>query len=522
MKRLSLLLISLFIAGSSALTPVSAASPVDDFVERLYKLCLNRKSDASGKKYWVDSLNKRQKSASEVAHGFFFSKEMQNMKLSNANYVEKCYQVLMDRRSDAGGKKYWINHLENGMSREYVLKGFLDSQEFKKICAKYRVLKGDIKLTQSRDKNAGVTSFVARNYTKILGRKFDEAGLNNWVKSILSSSNQKQKAVDTVYSFLHSTEFKNKKLSNKEYVKVLYRAFLNREADASGLNYWVNQLSSGKTRDQVAAGFAESKEFGNMLNSYKLTGSITRTTTTAPSTTVSTSPTSTSKTTRIKYYGSAFDMNSFLAEMTRKGYQCEGVAIQYLWRNGYPGVYELWAKGTGMYDVRVNMVPSRQIGDIIAYYDSTGLYRHTAVYIGDGKAVHGNFNGKAVVASADGHYAYQKYFRPSDTGKYLYVGFAYAKEGGYIQYKEPTRPLTAKESQALLEASMNAKSAINDYNEAKANYENLVRNNIVPWTDKDAGGCKIGSKNDLQKVINNKGLTFVVWCTQAHPELVKP
>ena len=71
-------------------------------------------------------------------------------------------------------------------------------------------------------------------------------------------------------SFINSAEFKNKKLNDEEYVKVLYRTFMGREADASGLEHWKNELKRGCTREEILHRFATSKEFRNIQASFGL------------------------------------------------------------------------------------------------------------------------------------------------------------------------------------------------------------------------------------------------------------
>ncbi len=246
------------------------SDPVEAFVTRLYRLCLTREPDAGGKAYWVDLLRTRQRSAAQVVYGFFFSEEMKNLHLPDEEYVERCYSVMMDRKSDKSGKKYWLEHLTNGVTRLYVVRGFVESNEFTAICNQYGVTRGSLNLTDPRDQNYGITSFVARCYTKALGRNFDEGGLTNWVNQILYASNRKQAAIDTASTgFFHSQEFRNKKLGNTAYVKVLYRTFLGREYDESGLKYWVGHLKNKtKTRDEVLYGFAWSKEFNEIMAGY--------------------------------------------------------------------------------------------------------------------------------------------------------------------------------------------------------------------------------------------------------------
>ena len=244
---------------------VDPKDPVEAFVTRLYRVCLLREPDEGGLQNWVRVLKAKQRTGSEVASGFYNSQEMINRGLSDADYVERCYTGIMGRASDAGGKKDWVNRLSSGFSRKYVVSGFVRSAEFGQICSRYGINRGTYDSDEARDRNEGVTGFAVRLYTKMLGRNYDPNGLNNWCQVILNkpgTSTLLQVALD---GFMHSQEFEGKKLNDTDFLKVLYRTFLDREAEPAGLANWMGELASGRSRDSVAAGFAYSQEFAGIM-----------------------------------------------------------------------------------------------------------------------------------------------------------------------------------------------------------------------------------------------------------------
>ena len=110
-------------------------------------------------------------------------------------------------------------------------------------------------------------AYVARIYTKALGRAAEPAGLKYWVGEI----NAKRKTpVEVAELFFFAPEFTNKKLNNTAYVKVLYRTFMGREADQGGLNYWVGRLNKGESRKSVLEAFAGCPEFKQIVKSFGL------------------------------------------------------------------------------------------------------------------------------------------------------------------------------------------------------------------------------------------------------------
>lgn len=241
---------------------------IQAFVNRLYSGCLQRTADSTGLNNWTNQLVRGTASGTSVAQGFFFSQEMKNRNLSDEDFVETLYQVMMGRGSDAGGKADWLYKLKNGVTREGVFKGFSNSTEFNNICNSYGIDRGNIQVGQARDVNPGLTTFVSRLYTKALGREYEEAGLNEWCARI---NNKKWNINDvSTTGFFNSPEFLNKHTTNEQYVTILYHTFFDREPDTAGYNDWMGKLGSGVSRNDVLQGFANSPEFSNLKKSFGL------------------------------------------------------------------------------------------------------------------------------------------------------------------------------------------------------------------------------------------------------------
>ena len=241
----------------------------EGFVYRLYNVALTRDAEEAGLSNWNTQLTGKTKTAAEVAQGIFFSAEFQNHEYSDVQYVKLLYRTMFGREADSVGLKGWLDKLNSGMSREYVFRGFAESQEFENLCNSYSIERGTVTLGQYRDKNEGATGYVARLYTKMLGRKFEEKGIEYWCKEYLTG----KVTIENIATngFLHSQEFTNLNLSNEEFVTRMYQTFLNREPDEAGYKDWVGKLNSGeKTRDDLVYGFSLSQEFANLKKSYGL------------------------------------------------------------------------------------------------------------------------------------------------------------------------------------------------------------------------------------------------------------
>lgn len=248
------------------LNPVDTAQ-VMNFVTRLYNTCLGREPEAAGLADWTRVLCNGSSNGADAGYGFVFSQEYKNKNTTDEQFVEMLYQVFLNRPSDAGGKQGWLNVLQQGVSREHVFKGFVESAEYTALCESYGIARGSFTPSQPRDQNVGVTGFVSRLYTKALGRNYEIDGLNAWCNQINTGVNSPEYVAEC---FINSDEFMRKNLSNEEYVKVLYRTFLGREYDQAGLNAWVNQLNNGVSRQEVLHGFSRSAEFARIMAQYGL------------------------------------------------------------------------------------------------------------------------------------------------------------------------------------------------------------------------------------------------------------
>ncbi len=254
------------ITGTMEVTvPLNSTNQVRSFVVRMYTNVLLRDAEKAGLDDWSGRLISKTADGAALAQGFIGSDEFKNKDVGNQAYVEILYKTFFNRDADNGGKAYWLKRLENGLSRDYVLRGFVNSDEFQKLCDAYGINRGEMQVYANRDQNEGLTMFVNRLYVKALGRAGEEKGIEDWTGRILR---REETAGNVAKSFFFSDEFTNKRLNDREYVKTLYRTFMDREYDQAGLNDWVSRLAGGAGRETVLSGFVNSEEFGNIMKSY--------------------------------------------------------------------------------------------------------------------------------------------------------------------------------------------------------------------------------------------------------------
>ena len=249
-------------------TPSPSPSPassdsrtqIEAFVKRLYNNVLGREAEEGGLKFWSDELYYYRRTGAFVALEFMLSDEFINKNTSNEDFVTVLYRTYFGREPEAGGFNYWIGELTSGRkTRTTVAKDFIYSQEWADTCASYGILSGgDLKPSKAIEPSALTYAFVERMYTVAMGRTYDDEGRAYWAKEL---ANYNITGEYLGVAFFISPEMNDKNLSNKEFVNRLYQTFMNREGETDGVNYWVGQLDSGVSRQNVVLGFTRSPEF---------------------------------------------------------------------------------------------------------------------------------------------------------------------------------------------------------------------------------------------------------------------
>ena len=291
----------------------TAEGKIKAFVQRCYRIILDREADPSGMQTWYEQLSSGKKAAAEIIDRFVNSPEFSGKNYNSSDSVEILYKAMLGRGSDAAGKANWVGKLDAGQPFAVVINGFCVSKEFTGICASYGIKPGSVNVQLSGmaeeealsllaykakapitkksetnptrveiinpsdtiDMNIGTAvqavyvneekakEFISRCYRCILGREASKAELDNWIGQMVNGT----KTPDQIArGFLFSNEFKAKNVSSEELVKILYRAYMNREADPEGLKTWTEKLDNGTSLKDLLDAFAKTNEFKKVVS----------------------------------------------------------------------------------------------------------------------------------------------------------------------------------------------------------------------------------------------------------------
>ena len=214
-------------------------------ITRLYLAFFGSLPDEDGMTFWSHQLMHGGRSLDSISQSMAQSDQFKKRygRLSNRQFVDLAYRNVLGRSADANGLNHWVGVLNGGGSRGAVMVSFSESGEFKRK-------------TEKEAWWFEVVGPIGRLYRAYFLRRPDDRGLTHWINTGLELP-----AISDV--FANSTEFLNRygTLTNRDFVSLVYRNVLSRQADSNGFQYWVDQANRGVARGDIMTGFSESGEF---------------------------------------------------------------------------------------------------------------------------------------------------------------------------------------------------------------------------------------------------------------------
>jgi len=245
----------------------SAVSPLLTLIVHYYNSILGRAPEPGGAEYWISEINRAVSLGISVNEGFaalakvfFNSSEYLLKNTTDTQFVTDLYAAFLNRTPDAPGLAFWLNQLNQGLTRNMLITQFANTTEFRLY------LESIFGAVVTRPENNLVNDF----YRGFLGRLPDSSGFNFWLGKMRTAQCTSAQAVKDIsnqiaLTFTHSAEYISKNRSNSQFVEDLYNGILRRGADPAGFNFWVNALNT-LTRDQLLLSFTGSPEFQGRVN----------------------------------------------------------------------------------------------------------------------------------------------------------------------------------------------------------------------------------------------------------------
>ena len=85
----------------------------------VYKYSLNRQADEKGFAYWETQLSRRSTLPEKFVANLLSEREFLNLNTTTNAKIEALYKVIVNRNSDAVGLKYWTDNLDTLQKNGY-------------------------------------------------------------------------------------------------------------------------------------------------------------------------------------------------------------------------------------------------------------------------------------------------------------------------------------------------------------------------------------------------------------------
>lgn len=237
---------------------------LNKFLDRLYYTGLGRATDPDGRFTWMNHIIYDGCSGADLVRGILFSPEFLNKNVSNEEFVQIVYRVILDREADGDGLATWTAALASGQSRQSVIEGFMGSVEWANLCLIYGLPSGSTATPSIAIlPTDGSKSFVTWLYYSTYARSIDPATAESVGADLL---NFRLSGSDLAHQYFFSDEINN--LSNYDFLVRLYRTVLDREPNGD-FQSCLDLLNNGTTtREQVFVMATESVQWAQTCGGF--------------------------------------------------------------------------------------------------------------------------------------------------------------------------------------------------------------------------------------------------------------
>lgn len=281
-KKLKLFVFGFLMSASFCLgSRVSFAQSKDEYLENflnnVYTIMLERASDEEGVSYWIEKILNEEIGILDFLNQILDQDEFKNLNTTPEDFVTKTYNLLMNREPDEEGFNFWVDELKksnDSTGKLNLINEMAHSEEFLNNINELEIIfKKEPVIEQQvvEDENENdLDVFVKDAYRHILNREIDNDGFIYW-KSQLES--KEKGALDLINEFIKLDEFKSRNLNDEQFIGAMYEVLFNRSADDEGLKYWNNIYSkdkSAKRMQNIVFNIADDKEFLQRVKSMNI------------------------------------------------------------------------------------------------------------------------------------------------------------------------------------------------------------------------------------------------------------
>jgi len=258
----------------------SKAQEARDFLEKTYAEELGREPDAEGAEYWANEISSGRQTQDDVVNNIRRSDEYQEQREPESE--SRPSQSLPNRpdsdnpeeRGRPVSEEQWQQQYDNQFN---AAAGNTATQETDNSlpAAQAEVGNPEIGLPYiDPDSEQGKRQAINDIYRDVLERNTDQGGEDYWYEELESG----RQTLDDIRSNVERSDEAADLEGNKAFIEEQYQSGLDRgtrdniddNADpyGGGMGYWLKDLATGQSREDVAANIRRSDEFSTQAEDY--------------------------------------------------------------------------------------------------------------------------------------------------------------------------------------------------------------------------------------------------------------
>ena len=246
---------------------------IESFLDKVYNVMFEREADEEGKAYWKNQISNDEVGILDFLNQILSQKEFSELNHEVDVFINKVYDILINREPEEEGFNYWFNKLKDNYTNDQklsIINEISHSNEFLENINQFNItLKKPVKVEEPVEEKVPETDidiFIKDAYEHLLGREYDWDGFNHWKEQLTS---QKKGAIDLINEFIALDEFKSRNLTDKQFIGKIYEVLFNREADGDGLEYWNSIYQKDKSSNRMKNIVLNIADDSELLNRIK-------------------------------------------------------------------------------------------------------------------------------------------------------------------------------------------------------------------------------------------------------------
>lgn len=229
------------------------------FINDIYKISnITITSDEKDKK--VNNVINSKLSGSAIIKSIVESEEFKNLGLTDEEYVKTIGKICLDEDLSSDEVNKYAEQLISGTNRNELLKTFINNNKFVTKCNKFGLEKGEYTASKIVSTSKLAEEYVKNAYEELINKNSDNLG--NIKQEVASGKTTVTKMLQT---FIESNAFKNRNLSNEDYVNSLFKASLNREPSSEEKEKYTKELETASKED-IFKEIVDTNEFKKLCN----------------------------------------------------------------------------------------------------------------------------------------------------------------------------------------------------------------------------------------------------------------